>query len=89
MAFNGFLNGYVTSRYLKFFGTTDLWFSTTVSAVVLPFFIVACLTIERMANYAGNGITRHNVSSTMVRTVLWYSMHAGMCYLGAFKGYTE
>ena len=89
MSFNGFYNGYITSRYLKFFGKTDLWFSTTLSAAVLPLYIVAALTIERFAMWSGNGITRHGFMHTIFKSVAWYSLHAVMCYLGAFKGYTE
>ena len=46
MAFFGLLNGYMTSRYLKFFGTTDWNFSATVSSLVLPLFITGAFLLE-------------------------------------------
>ena len=40
MALFGILNGYVTSRNLKFFGTTDWVFSALCAAFGLPTIIV-------------------------------------------------
>ena len=45
LAIFGYLNGYVTARYLKFFGATDIMLSMTISAVALPLFLLACLTV--------------------------------------------
>ena len=89
LVFNGFMNGYVTSRYLKFFGTTDLWLSTTLSAVALPIFLIVAMAIERFTNWTAGGINRDSFFSTVFYSLIWYSIHAVMCYLGAFRGYTK
>lgn len=46
LALWGFMNGYVTSRSLKFHGTTDWNFSATISAFALPLFITGTLGFE-------------------------------------------
>ena len=46
LALFGFLNGYVTSRNLKFVGTTDWNFSATVAALVLPLFLLGAVLFE-------------------------------------------
>ena len=48
LALFGLLNGYVTSRYLKFFGKTDMCLSLTLSAVALPWFLMGSLFLEKI-----------------------------------------
>mmetsp|Transcript_870 Transcript_870/g.1173 ORF Transcript_870/g.1173 Transcript_870/m.1173 type:complete len:200 (-) Transcript_870:701-1300(-) len=43
LAFFGLLNGYVTARYMKVFGTTDLHLSAMVSSFALPMFFTAAI----------------------------------------------
>ena len=89
LGFMGFFNGYVTSRYLKFFGTTDMWFSTTVSAVALPLYIVGALIFEMIFAWIGNQAMRYSFFMVGLRTIGWYILHATLCYYGAFAGYVE
>ena len=46
MALYGYTNGYVTARYLKFFGSSDWSFSAVVSALALPMFFTAAILEE-------------------------------------------
>ena len=83
----GFLNGYVTSRSLKFFGTTDWNFSATVSAMVLPAFITGVLLFEMFIAWCANAAMRHNFGKTVLRVIGWYFLNGMMCYFGSFRGY--
>lgn len=85
----GFFNGYVTSRYLKFFGTTDLILSTTISALCLPLFVVGGLLLEMFFAHIGKQAERYSFMAVIFRTIGWYLLHSTMCYYGAFKGYLE
>ena len=87
LAIFGYLNGYVTARYLKFFGVTDLYFTVTVSAVALPLYIVGALALEMFFAWIGNQPTRHTFKVVMLRTFGWYLLNAVLCYLGSFHGY--
>ena len=89
MAFYGFLNGYVTSRYLKFFGTTDWNFSASVSAFALPCFIMGALGLELVFAWLARSSLRYSFMNTMLRVFGWYLLNGTMCYYGAFKGYVQ
>ena len=87
LAIYGFLNGYVTSRTLKFFGTTDWNFSAVISSMVLPIFITGAFFMELCFAYAVNNAARHNFGTVLLRTVGWYLLNSTMCYYGSFRGY--
>ena len=83
------MNGYVTSRYLKFFNMTDLIYTALVCAVALPLHILGALLIEQIfAWYAGHPST-HSFGNTMLRAFGIYLLHATMCYIGALLGYSQ
>ena len=87
LALFGFLNGYVTSRSLKFFGTTDWNFSATVSALVLPLFITGAFLFEVFFAWMSKSALRFSMKSILMRVLGWYLLNGTMCYYGAFKGY--
>ena len=89
MAVFGFLNGYVTSRYLKYFGTTDWNFSASVSAFALPCFIMGALGLEQIFAWLARSSLRYSMGQTMLRVIGWYLLNGTMCYYGAFKGYVQ
>ena len=53
MAFGGFLNGYVTARYFKFFGKTDLSDAFVICAVALPLYIYSAFIVESIFAWYG------------------------------------
>lgn len=89
MAIFGILNGYVTSRYLKFFGTTDWNFSATVSSLVLPLFITGALLMECLLAWVTRSSLRYSFKDVFFRVIGWYLLNGTMCYYGAFKGYLQ
>ena len=89
LALLGFFNGYVTSRYLKFFGATDLWFSVTVSAVVLPMFLFSCLLLEKLFDWVDHIPNRTSNKVMIQHAIIVYIFHASLCYLGALRGYLQ
>lgn len=89
LAIFGFLNGYVTSRYLKYFGTTDWNFSATVSAFAFPCFIMGAFGLELIFAWLAKSSLRYSFLNTMLRVLGWYLLNGTMCYYGAFKGYVQ
>ena len=87
LAVFGFINGYFTSRNLKFFGTTDWNFSATIAALVLPLFIIGCIFLEQLIGWIAGSSIRYTFGETVLRTIGWYLLNGTMCYYGAFKGY--
>ena len=87
LALWGFINGYLTSRSLKFFGTTDWNFSATIAAFTLPMFLTLTLGIELIIAWLSKSAMRHNFKNNLLRIVGWYLLNGVMCYLGAYRGY--
>jgi len=88
LALWGFSNGYVTSRSLKFFGTTDWNFSATIAAFTLPGFISLTLGVELFVAWLSRSAIRHDFKNNLLRIIGWYLLNGCMCYLGAYRGYT-
>ena len=87
LALWGFINGYLTSRSLKFFGTTDWNFSATIAAFTLPMFLTLTLFLELVIAWLSKSAMRHNFKNNLLRIVGWYLLNGVMCYLGAYRGY--
>ena len=85
----GYLNGYVTARYLKFFGKTEMWQATFLSAVALPLCIFSVILIEMFFNWIDHDPRRYRYTFPMMQTIGWYILNALLCYFGAFKGYIQ
>lgn len=89
LALYGFLNGYVTSRYLKFHGTTDWAFSAVLSSFALPLFISGALAFELVFAWYGRSAIRYSFKHNVLRIVGWYLLNGLMCLIGAYRGYVE
>ena len=87
LALWGFLNGYVTSRMLKFFGTTDFNFSAFLAAFALPLFITVTLVLELFLAQLTRSALRHSLFANAIRICGWYLLNGIMCYFGAYRGY--
>ena len=89
LALYGFLNGSVTSRTLKFFGTTDWNFAATISAFFLPLFISGLLTLEFLIAWITSSAMTHSFKTSFLRIAGWYILNGVLCLAGAVKGYNE
>lgn len=89
LALFGFLNGYVTTRTLKFFGTTDWNFSAAMSAIMLPLFLTGAVALEVIVAWLSRTSQRYSAAETIIRTLAWYSINAITCYIGAYRGYLQ
>ena len=89
LALWGFLNGYVTSRTLKFFGTTDWNFSATIAAFALPMFLMGAFIFEMIFAWLSRNALRYSFKNNLMRLVGWYLLNGTMCYFGAFRGYIQ
>ena len=87
--FCGYINGYVTARYLKFFGKTDMLFATLMSAVALPLFIISAALLEILFDYVDHDPRRYRFQFPILQTIGWYLINALLCYSGAYKGYLQ
>ncbi len=89
LALVGFINGYVTSRCLKFFGTTDWNFSATISAFALPLVITGTCGFELFFAWISKSAIRYSFKTNLMRMIGWYLLNGIMCYIGAYRGYIQ
>ena len=85
----GYLNGYVTARYLKFFNKTEIWYATFLSAVALPLCIFSVIIFEMLFNYIDPNPRRYRYTFPLIQTIGWYILNALLCYFGALRGYLQ
>ena len=57
----GFVNGFVTTRTLKFFGITDWAFAAAVASTSLPAFVYICLGAEIALKALAGGYAQSNL----------------------------
>ena len=89
LALFGILNGYVTARYLRFFGNSDLKLAATISGLVLPAFILGVFFVELFFAYVQKSALRYSFATTIARVIGWYLFNASTCYIGAYQGYVK
>ena len=87
IAIFGYLNGYVTSRFLKRFGGTDIKTSASISAVGFPIYIITSLFFERIIDRFNHNTRRYRFMFLLASTVCWFIINAALCFYGAYRGY--
>ena len=87
LAVYGLINGYVTSRNLKCYGTTDWVYAACVAGFVLPTLIVIAVMLESLFAWLNDSPLRYNFLSAVFRICLWYVSNGVFCYVGAYCGY--
>ena len=85
----GYLNGYVTARYLKFFSKTEMLQASFLSAVAIPMCIFSVIMFEMLFNWIDPDPRRYRYTFPILQTTGWYLLNALLCYFGAFKGYLQ
>lgn len=89
LALFGYLNGYVTSRYLKFFGTTDWGFSAVISSFGLPLFLTGAFAFELFFAWISRSAIRYSFKHNLLKMTAWYLLNGFTCMIGAYRGYIE
>ena len=87
LALMGFINGLITTRTLKFFGTTDWAFTALISSTALPIFLYVCLTLEIVFNAAAGGYSEETLWYKLFMTIGWIAINVVSNLFGAYKGY--
>ena len=83
----GFINGLVTTRVLKFFGTTDWALAAAIASLSLPAFMYCCFGLEICLKAIAGGYAPGKLLKELALTVIWCLVNGGSCLFGAYKGY--
>ena len=89
LALFGYLNGFVTARYLKFYGTNDWNFSAIVSALTLPLYYTSACIFEVFFAWLTNSVQRFNAMESLMRAFAWYALNGVLCFAGAYHGFLK
>ena len=85
----GWINGFVTARVLKFFGSVDWCFSAFIAAIVFPIYLILTLAFIDFIEWAENAGYTVTIpfSSAFFYTAIWLAICIPLCFHGAYTGF--
>lgn len=83
----GWVNGFITARILKFFGSVDWCFSAFISAVMFPTWFVATCGFIDIIEWSVGSSSMIPFSRFFVYTIGWLAICIPLCFLGAYLGF--
>ena len=87
MSMSGWINGYITTRTLKYFGATDWIFSAVISAMVLPLWIYTTIgAADTIELFLGASMPT-TVLGGIIYSIMWMFSNGITCFIGAYMGY--
>ena len=87
LALCGFLNGFMTSRVLKFFKLSDWKQSAVISSMIFPCGIMLTFSLgDIMESWVGSSAAIP-LSEGLLHYLIWWALDAPCAAYGAYKGY--
>jgi len=86
LALCGFLNGFVTSRTLKFFKSTDWKMCAFLSAVIFPMYILVTFSIGDIIESAMGSSAAKPLSEGLLHYLIWWALDAPLAVFGSYRG---
>ena len=83
----GFVNGFMTSRSLKFFRISDWQQSALISAVAFPLFLCITLSLAEIIESMAGASMAHPISEGVLFYLLWWGLDGPAAAYGAYKGF--
>ena len=86
----GWVNGFVTARVLKFFGSVDWCFSAFIAAIMFPCWLLFTLGFIDLIEYIaeiGPVVSSIPFSSTFFYCICWLALTVPLCFHGAYMGF--
>ena len=89
LAICGFLNGYITSRTMKFFKIMDWRISALTSAMIFPCYVLFTLSLADVVEYVFGTAVAVPLSEGLLHYLLWWALDAPFAVLGAYHGFKK
>jgi len=86
LAVCGYLNGFVTSRTLKFFKAADWKTCAILSAAIFPCYILLTLSLGDIIESAMGSSAAVPLSEGLLHYLIWWALDAPAAIYGSYKG---
>ena len=83
----GWMNGFVTARVLKFFGSVDWCFSAFIAAVMFPMWLILTFGFIDVVEWAEESSAWVPFSSVFFYTLCWLAIDIPLSFHGAYVGF--
>jgi len=87
LALCGFLNGFATSRTLKFFKIHEWKYAAMVASLIFPVFILFTISFADIIEQAMRTSVAVPYSDGLWHYLLWWALDAPCAVFGAYQGY--
>ena len=87
LAIMGWINGYMTARVLKFFGSIDWCFSAMIAAVMLPSYLTITFGVIDIFEWFEGSSSWMPFSNIFGYTLCWLAICCPLCFLGSYMGF--
>ena len=87
-ALSGFINGFMTSRTLKFFQIGTWKQSALMTAMIFPCFILLTLSLGDIAEKIMGSSAALVLSEGLLHYLIWWLLDAPCAVYGAYRGFT-
>ena len=87
LATMGWVNGFVTSRVLKFFGSVDWFFSACISSMLLPIWLISTACFIDVIEWAEGSSALVPFSTFFFYSCVWLAFTIPLTFHGAYFGF--
>ena len=89
LAILGWLNGWTTAIFLKFFGSEDWLGSACMASISFPIWLIFTLSIVDVIEWDAESSSKVPYSGALGFILLWLTFTVPLCMHGAYTGFME
>ena len=89
LAMMGWINGYVTGRLLKFFGSDDWLGSACLASIVFPTWFIGTLSIVDVIEWDTESSAKVPYSAALGMIFAWLLLTVPLSMHGAYRAFTD
>jgi len=89
LACTGWMNGYMTARILKFFGSTDWCFSAFIASTMFPCFLIFTCGFIDVLEWIDDSSATIPFSRAFFYFIGWLVLDVPLCFHGSWAGFKQ
>lgn len=87
LAVCGFINGFVTSRILKFFENNDWKTGALLAAIIFPCYILLTMSLGDIVEIYNGSSAAMPISEGVLYYLIWWALDGPAAVFGSYRGY--